>query len=159
MLHTAHFTPIAPSDLSSSDASLLDRAYEAAAVAYAPFSRFRVGAAARLATGEVVLGSNQENAAYPSGLCAERVAAFAIGAQYPDVAIDCMAVVTLDGEKVAGAFSPCGGCRQVLVESESRQTSPLRMLFQAGPGAPIHEVSSAASLLPFAFSPQNLGQS
>lgn len=157
MEHHITFLPRRTTDLTAADRELLAAAYRAAEAAHAPYSAFRVGAAARLANGEVIEGSNQENAAFPSGLCAERVLAFAAGAQHPGVVIEVMACVTLDGEKVEGAFSPCGGCRQVLLETEMRQESPLRMLFQGGREAQLYEVNDAASLLPFAFGAKGLG--
>ena len=144
--------------LDAADAELLDSAFEAAASAYAPHSKFHVGAAARLSSGRLVVGSNQENVAFPSGLCAERVAAFAAGAQFPNDSIEVMAIVTTNGEKVLGGFSPCGGCRQVLFESEERQEQPIRLILQGGRDAEIMEVTSAAVLLSLAFKARGLGE-
>lgn len=108
-----------------SDLSELDRRLEAAALsvaegAYAPYSRFHVGAAALLANGEIVTGSNQENAAYPSGTCAERTALFWAAAQWPDVAVERLAVVAFNEEGRVPFISPCGSCRQVILETATR---------------------------------------
>ncbi|MBP3762886.1 MAG: cytidine deaminase [Bacteroidales bacterium] len=133
------------------DRGLMLRAIEAAEGAYAPYSHFRVGAALRLADGTVVPGANQENAAYPSGLCAERTAIFAAAARYPDRRdYDCLAIV---GRTPAGTLceaSPCGACRQALLEYEQAQGHPLRLLCYLGDGA-VRAFPSVASLLPFSF--------
>ena len=123
----------AVSELSAADQALLEASHKAAKAAYAPYSSFRVGAAVRLASGKIVTGSNQENMAYPSGLCAERVAFFAAGAQFPGERIEAAAVVT-DREMPAVDFSPCGGCRQVMLESENRNGHSIRFLMQPGSG-------------------------
>ena len=137
--------------LSDADRALFDEAIAALDSAYAPYSSFRVGAAVLLANGEVVRGSNQENMAYPSGLCAERVAMFAAASRYPNVAMVALAVVADvalgDGD---GSISPCGGCRQVMIEYERKQEGPLRIITGAA-GGPITVTEDAASLLPFAF--------
>lgn len=119
-------------ELTPTESMLVERAVEIARGAYAPYSGFLVGAAALLDNGEVVTGSNQENAAYPSGTCAERTALFYAGAHYPDVPVRALAIVALrDGQRVPG-LSPCGSCRQVLAEVSSRQGTPFRVLM-AGP--------------------------
>lgn len=106
-------------ELNAQDAELLQYAHKAAENAYAPYSRFHVGAAVRLANGKIVSGNNIENAAYPSGLCAERVTLFSVQAQYPGVAVEAIAV-TAHSEKtlVDEPIAPCGACRQVMVEVE-----------------------------------------
>ena len=118
-------------ELESSDHELLQSAHRACSSAYSPYSKFNVGAAVRLASGIIVQGSNQENAAYPSGLCAERVAFFGAGAQHPGDSIVAAAVVTDRAMSVLD-FSPCGGCRQVMLETEDRQGNAIRFLMQTG---------------------------
>ncbi|MDA1336301.1 MAG: cytidine deaminase [Bacteroidetes bacterium] len=117
-------------ELSSEEQKLLEAAFLACSEAYAPYSNFKVGSAVLLESGQIVRGSNQENSAYPSGLCGERVAFFAAAAQHPNERIIAAAVVT-DCEMDVLHFSPCGGCRQVLLESENRQQEPIRFLMQS----------------------------
>ena len=137
--------------LSELEQTLIEKAYQISSDAYAPYSEFKVGAAVLLENGEIVLGSNQENIAYPSGLCAERVALFYAGANYPKEAIKLLVIVAkgdlLPFEKI---LSPCGSCRQVLVESESRQTNPFQVILVSQNKRTIR-FSSAKDLLPFAF--------
>ncbi|MFZ8837156.1 MAG: cytidine deaminase [Flavobacteriales bacterium] len=116
-------------ELSSDDQKLLEAAFQACSHAYAPYSKFKVGSAVMLESGQIVRGSNQENSAYPSGLCGERVSFFAAAAQYPGETIVAAAVVT-DCDMDVQHFSPCGGCRQVMLESEQRQNKPIRFLMQ-----------------------------
>ena len=122
----------------------------AAKKAYAPYSNFFVGAAVRLASGEIVTGSNQENAAYPSGLCAERTALFYCGAHYPDQPVVELLVLAINsrGER-AGCASPCGGCRQVLLETSERHGRPFRVILPGSDEALILEDNR--DLLPFGF--------
>ena len=138
--------------LSGADKELMQRAIAAAEGAYAPYSHFHVGAALRLADGSVVTGNNQENAAYPSGLCAERTALFAASAQRPEMRdYDAIAIV---GRNSAGELceaSPCGACRQALLEYEQQQGHPLRVLCLLQGGG-VREVGSVAELMPFTFS-------
>ena len=108
------------SKLSEQDRQLEERALEVAQKAYAPYSRFHVGAAALLANGEIVTGSNQENAAYPSGTCAERTALFWASAQWPDVAVERLAIVAINSAGRVPFISPCGSCRQVIMETTTR---------------------------------------
>lgn len=136
--------------LAAADRELAACAVAAANGAYAPYSGFRVGAAVRLADGTVVVGSNQENIAYPSGLCAERTALFAASAQHPGVAVETLAVVGRNPEGHLCAASPCGACRQVMSEQEQRQGSPMRVLCLMDGGA-VRVVERAADLLPLAF--------
>ena len=124
-------------------------AIEAASKAYAPYSHFHVGAAVLLANGEVVSGSNQENAAYPSGLCAERVTLFYAGAKYPDVPVRAIAIAAITGGKLVEGISPCGGCRQVMLETEIRAGAPIK-IFLCGSDK-MRLIDSAASLLPIGF--------
>lgn len=143
-------------ELSSEDRELLGHAHAAVLRAYAPYSGFRVGAAARLGNGEVVTGNNQENAAYPSGLCAERVALFHAASQYPGVPVLALAVAS-DGEAELGSFSPCGGCRQVIQESEHRQDAAIRLILQCQ-DQEVAVADGIAQYLPFSFRAKGLGQ-
>ncbi len=147
----------APAELSPSDRALLARAHSAAAGAYAPYSGFQVGAAASLDSGDCIPGCNQENAAFPSGLCAERAAIFAAGSAHPGSAIRSLAVVTPSEKADLRGFSPCGGCRQVLWEAEQRQGRPIRMLLQVGTGD-VCVVEGVENYLPFAFRASGLGK-
>ena len=138
-------------ELPLDDAGLLRKAVEAAEGAYAPYSSFHVGAALRLKDGTVVVGSNQENVAYPSGLCAERTAIFAASAQNPHCRdYEALAIVGRNAEGQLCEASPCGACRQVLSEYEHRQGHPLRMICYLGEGR-VRVFLSVASLLPFSF--------
>ena len=119
--------------------------------AYAPYSQFRVGVALLLDNGKVVLGSNQENAAYPSGLCAERVAVFHAGAVYPEAKILKMAITAAsDNNTTAAPIPPCGACRQSIAEYEIKQSSPIEIYFMGEIGA-IYKSDSLKNLLPFMF--------
>lgn len=137
-------------ELPAADRALMQRAIEATDTAYAPYSHFHVGAAVRLSDGTVVIGSNQENIAYPSGLCAERTALFSAAAQHPDQSVAAMAVVGRDAEGRLVEASPCGACRQVMAECESRHGRPIE-LFCYLQGGKIRRITGADSLLPFAF--------
>ncbi len=140
-----------PNELNAQDAELLQYAHKAAQNAYAPYSRFHVGAAVRLANGKIVSGNNIENAAYPSGLCAERVTLFSAQAQYPGVAIEAIAV-TAHSEKtlVDEPIAPCGACRQVMVEVEKVSQCKLRILCQGETG-PVMAFDGIETLMPFIF--------
>lgn len=144
------------SELSPEELVLLKSATEAATKAYAPYSHFRVGAAVKLANGEILSGCNQENAAYPSGLCAERVTVFYANAKYPDIAVETLLITVLDenGDYRSRAIPPCGACRQVLTETETRQKCPMRMLL-VGKNE-VLEFDSASDLLPFIFTSNEL---
>ena len=117
-------------ELTPQEQQLLQCAIEATAHSYAPYSHFHVGAALLLADGTMLPGCNQENAAFPAGLCAERSAIFAAGAQHPDVAPTMLAIAARDttGQLTQEPVSPCGTCRQVIIETETRYNSPLRIL-------------------------------
>jgi cytidine deaminase len=140
--------------VNSVDQYLLTKAEEMAAKAYAPYSEFKVGASLHLSTEQFVDGNNQENAAYPSGLCAERVAIFSARSQYPQADIQAIAIyVPTEGENIMP--SPCGACRQVLSEVQSLQSFPIRILLMNKE----HKVwifSGADTLLPFSFSARHL---
>ncbi|MBF1371369.1 MAG: cytidine deaminase [Porphyromonas sp.] len=119
-IFTIPYKTLDRSELSEQDRRLEERALEVAQKAYAPYSRFRVGAAVLLANGEIVTGSNQENAAYPSGTCAERTALFWASAQWPDVAVERLAIVAINSAGRVPFISPCGSCRQVIMETATR---------------------------------------
>ncbi len=138
------------SELNSKDQEILDKAIAAAANAYAPYSEFKVGAAVLLDNGNVVIGSNQENMAYPSGLCAERVALFSASAQFPSLKTKLLAIYAEKAESIDQQISPCGSCRQVMEEYESKQKASIRVLLMNSYGK-VWEFTSCADLLPFAF--------
>ncbi len=138
-------------ELAAGDRDLMERAIGATAAAYAPYSRFGVGAALRLKDGTVVCGSNQENAAYPSGLCAERTAIFAASAQRPEMRdYEALAIAGRDSGGTLCEASPCGACRQVLAEYEDLQGHPMRVICLL-PGGRVRVFEGVKSLLPFAF--------
>lgn len=131
--------------------NLMEQAVEIRKKAYAPYSKFRVGAALLLDNGKIVLGSNQENAAYPSGLCAERVAVFQSGAIYPDAKIVKMAIsAASDTNTTSAPIPPCGACRQSIAEYEFRQESAIEIYFMGETGA-VYKSDSLKNLLPFTF--------
>ena len=138
-------------ELAPQDAELMRCAHEAVQNSYAPYSKFHVGAAVRLANGAIVTGNNIENAAYPSGLCAERVTMFAAMAQYPGVPFEALAVTAHSESKVIDEpVAPCGACRQVMVEVEQLSKQPLRVLCQGETG-PVMVFDGIESLMPFIF--------
>ncbi|MDR2764495.1 MAG: cytidine deaminase [Tannerella sp.] len=136
-------------ELSGEEKQWMDAAISAAEKAYAPYSGFRTGAAVALADGRLVTGNNQENIAFPSGLCAERVALFSAAACYPDVPVKALAVAAIRNGSIVPSIAPCGACRQVLQETERRQRHPVRILLCGS--EQVRCVDSAASLLPLAF--------
>lgn len=138
-------------ELAKEDADLLMKARAVTKQAYAPYSNFFVGAAARLMNGEIVLGTNQENASYPVGICAERVLLGNAATLFPDIAIDTMAI-SYDSKEVKSdhPISPCGMCRQSLLEYETRTDKPIRLIL-AGQEGKIYIVKTVKFLLPFAF--------
>lgn len=139
-------------ELSAEDRQLVEQAIEATRRSYAPYSHFHVGAAVRLENGEIVIGCNQENAAYPSGLCAERTALFAAGALYPDVPVRVLAVAArgTDGEMTEEPTGPCGSCRQVIIESETRAKHPIRILLYGR--RCVYIIDGIRQLMPLTFS-------
>lgn len=155
--HTTTFTVYENTlELPQPIASLMERAVWARKNAYAPYSEFRVGAALLLEDGSVVLGSNQENAAYPSGLCAERVAVFQCGAVHPGKTIVSLAISAgSDHSETDSPIPPCGACRQSIAEYESRQEMPIAIYFM-GESGPIYKSDSLANLLPFTFDKRSL---
>lgn len=146
-------------ELSTAEQTLLEKARKASDLAYAPYSNFHVGAALLLENGVIVSGNNQENVAYPSGLCAERVAIYAAGAHYPGVAIKAIAVTCKSKAfHVNEPLSPCGACRQAISEYEMRYKSNIKMIL-AGETGKIRVIDSMADLLPFAFKAEELKKS
>ncbi len=137
--------------LNDSDQELVKKAYEISQNAYAPYSEFYVGASVQMSNGEVLTGSNQENIAYPSGLCAERVVLFYAGSQFPKTKIDTICVVAkgelLPFDKI---LSPCGACRQVMLETEIRQTDAMRVILVSQNEKTL-VFNNVKDLLPFAF--------
>lgn len=142
-------------ELDAESQRLYHAAQEAAQKAYAPYSHFQVGAALLLDNGELLTGSNQENASYPAGCCAERTALFYAGAHYPSHAVSRLAIVAFNPQGQVEQISPCGICRQVLLETEQRQGSPIS-IWLFGQSA-IYRFPSATSLLPFCFGKEQLG--
>jgi cytidine deaminase len=138
-------------ELAIDDQNLMHEAVAIRKKAYAPYSKFRVGAALLLDNGKIVLGSNQENAAYPSGLCAERVAIFYAGANYPEAKILKIAITaTSDLTSNKTPIPPCGSCRQSIAEYEFKQELPIEMFFMGETGM-IYKSNSLKNLLPFTF--------
>ena len=134
-------------ELTDSDKRLIEAAKEATKRSYAPYSHFHVGAAAMLDDGTIVTGSNQENAAYPSGLCAERTTLFHAGSEYPDKAVTTLAIAASNSEGFTEQpVTPCGACRQVMLEAEQRYLRPIRMLMYGT--AYIYETRGTKDLLP-----------
>ena len=137
-------------ELTDSDKRLIEAAIEATKRSYAPYSHFHVGAAAMLDDGTIVTGSNQENAAYPSGLCAERTALFHAGSEYPDKAVTTLAIAVSNCDGLTEQpVTPCGACRQVMLEAEQRYHRPIRMLMYGT--ACIYETRGTKDLLPLSF--------
>ena len=138
-------------ELSEEGRKLMRAAIEARKNAYAPYSNFYVGAAVLLENGEVVIGSNQENASYPSGLCAERVAVFQAGAKYPEVVIKSVAISASSKKStLTEPAAPCGNCRQSISEYEVRQGSPIELLLMGETGE-VLQCSSISDILPLSF--------
>jgi cytidine deaminase len=138
-------------ELNDEDRKLLKEAWVACDRAYAPYSQFNVGASLRLYNGEIFTGNNQENSAYPSGLCAERVAVFAASAMHPGIAIESIAVVAKTKVfTISDPVTPCGSCRQVISEYEMLSGKPIRILLQ-GSADKIWIIEGISNLLPFMF--------
>ena len=137
-------------ELSEADQHLIQRAVEATGNSYSPYSRFRVGAALLLADGTEVIGANQENAAFPSGLCAERSAIFAAQSVYPDQSVTTLAIAAANEYGLMRApIVPCGACRQVILEIEDRYKQPIRILLYGTAG--VYVINSVKDLLPLQF--------
>jgi cytidine deaminase len=143
-------------ELSEEDAWLLAEAREVTELAYAPYSHFQVGAVAKLANGEIVAGTNQENASFPVGLCAERVLLASASSLYPNVPIEAMAISYQTGNSDSNhPISPCGICRQSLQEYEMRVGQPIRLIL-GGMEGKIYIIPKASALLPLAFTSEEL---
>ncbi|WP_432713587.1 cytidine deaminase [Pedobacter sp.] len=137
--------------LNDADKALCIQAEEALKSSYSPYSNFKVGTAIRLNNGQVVFGSNQENVAYPSGLCAERVALFTIGVTYPDAEVESMAITAhTENFTIINPVTSCGACLQVMAEVELRQKKEIEVLFYCLNGK-VLKLKGVKSLLPFAF--------
>ncbi|SET19120.1 cytidine deaminase [Prevotella sp. kh1p2] len=142
-------------ELSTDDQELVNKAIEATRNSYANYSHFHVGAAIRLADGRVMIGANQENAAFPSGLCAERTAIFAAQANYPDQPITTLAIAAKNEKGLLEEpVTPCGGCRQVILEIEDRYKQPVRILLYGTKGT--YVIKSVKDLMPLSFVDSNM---
>lgn len=138
-------------ELSPTEQMLCNQAEKALNTSHSPYSNFKVGTAVLLSNNEIVLGSNQENIAYPSGLCAERVALFSIGANYPNQVVKTMAITAFtESFDIQHPVTSCGACLQVMIETERNQQSPIEVIFYCLNGK-IIKVKDVKTLLPFAF--------
>ncbi len=145
-------------DLSAADRSLCNEAEKALENSHSPYSKFKVGAALLLKSGKVVYGSNQENVAYPSGLCAERVALFSAGANHPDDRIVSIAITASTKEfELIKPTAPCGACLQVMAEYEKKQNQEFKILLYCIDG-PVWKTGGVKSFLPFIFFEDRLGK-
>lgn len=143
-------------ELSNSEKEFMNQAIEIRKKAYAPYSKFQVGAAIVLDNGVVLQGSNQENAAYPSGLCAERVVIFYAGANYPNNKITKLFISATPSDRDSeNPIPPCGSCRQSIAEYEIKQDLPIEIYFMGAKGA-VYKSNSLKNLLPFMFDKSNL---
>lgn len=146
---------VQPDELPPAEQALVQKAIDATNNSYARYSNFHVGAACLLENGNVVIGANQENAAFPSGLCAERTAIFAAQANHPDQPITTLAIAARNvNELLKSPISPCGACRQVVLEIEDRYQRPVRILLYGTEG--IYVFESIKDLLPFSFVDANM---
>lgn len=148
---TSHIKQCQLEELNPDEQALVGMAIEATGRSYAPYSHFHVGAAVELASGLRLMGCNQENAAFPSGLCAERTAIFAAGAQYPDQPIVSLAIAArgTDGNLTEDPVSPCGTCRQVIIETERRFNREVRILLYGK--SKIFVIDGIKELMPLSF--------
>ena len=143
-------------ELSVDVKQLMEKAVEARNKAYAPYSKFNVGAALILDNGEIITGSNQENASYPSGLCAERTAIYYAGAKYPEARIIKMAITAASqNQKTESPIPPCGACRQAVAEYEVKQKNAIEIYFMGETGK-VAKSNSLANLLPLVFDKSKL---
>lgn len=142
-------------DMSAEERELVEAAKKATETSYSPYSHFQVGAALRLPDGEIILGSNQENAAYPVGSCAERTALFWCGANRPGVIITAIAVAAqTEGRFTQNPIAPCGMCRQALLEVENKQGKHIRVLLYGEQGT--HCIESVEALMPLTFNADSM---
>ncbi|MDP1621441.1 MAG: cytidine deaminase [Bacteroidales bacterium] len=145
-------------ELPVSDQELLEKAKEAIAGSYAPYSHYHVGAAVKLANGQIVTGSNQENMSFPAGLCAERVAVFAAMANFPGVPVDAIAISAVsDDFEVSEPVPPCGICRQAIVEFEMKFNNKIRIIL-GGKTGKVFVFHGMGNLLPLAFHEKGLAK-
>lgn len=143
-------------ELPSDELQLLENAIVARGKAYAPYSLFKVGAAVLLQTGTIVHGNNQENAAYPSGLCAERVAIYSAGAQNPGITVEKIAITaSTSAYSITKPIAPCGACRQAMLEYEMNQTTGITVLMY-GESGEVYRVKNVKQLLPLYFGQADL---
>ena len=144
-------------EMPTEDQALVSAALDAQKGSYSPYSHFQVGAALKLADGTVIQGANQENAAYPSGLCAERTALFAAGANFPDIPADTLAIAGSDhGVLCESPASSCGACRQVMAETQKRHGKPLKVILVGSKR--IRKFHCVDDLLPFIFDSLHMDQ-
>ena len=157
LIHTCHYQLYDYDELLDQDRQLIIAAQQATEHSYAPYSHFHVGAAALLDDGIIVTGSNQENAAYPSGMCAERTTLFYASSAYPNKAIVALAIAAYtDGAFTSTPIAPCGACRQVMLEIEQRYGRPIRIILYVTQGIYIIE-GGIRELLPLTFDASFLG--
>jgi cytidine deaminase len=149
------FTEYSSSDeLNNEDKDLVNAAVDAQKSSYSPYSKFRVGAAVLLENGEIIQGSNQENGAYPSGICAERVALFYAGAKSPNIPIISIAITASYNNHLTNEpVPPCGACRQVMIESRNKGNRPMKVILAGS--EKIYIIEDVSFLLPFNFSSVN----
>lgn len=154
---TSTFQILEDSELDELQRQVIEAAKKATYDSYVPYSNFHVGAACLLDNGEIISGSNQENAAYPSGICAERTTLFYALSKYPEARVLKLCIVGRDqtGQFTHGICSPCGACRQVILESEYRSKGPIQILLPSSEGTYVME--GIKTLLPFGFTPDELG--
>ncbi len=146
------------SELPDEQQWLLNEAREVTEQAYAPYSHFKVGAVAKLANGEIVAGTNQENASFPVGLCAERVLLASAASIFSKIPVETIAIsYRSDGHKNDHPIAPCGVCRQSLQEAESRSRQNIQLIL-GGIDGPVYVIDSASKLLPLAFTSEELKQ-
>jgi len=140
--------------LNTDDAQLVEFAIDAQKSSYSPYSKFKVGAAIHLKNGEIIQGSNQENGAYPSGLCAERVALFYAGVKFPNIPIKAIAITaSFNNQLTSEPVPPCGACRQVMIESRNIGNEPMKVILVGRDK--IYVIEDVTFLLPFNFSSVN----
>ncbi len=143
-------------ELNAQDRDLLKSAQQAVDLSYSPYSNFKVGSAVLLDNGVVVKGNNQENIAYPSGLCAERVAMFAASSQYPDIPIKSIAITAKSKNfKIDTPITPCGACRQVMTEYETHYKNKIRVIMMGETGK-IYIIDGIENILPLTFQAKGL---
>ena len=148
---TTKITVYSYEECTETEKKLIDAAKQATSNAYAPYSKFCVGAALLLDNGKIVTGNNQENAAYPSGLCAERTAVFYANSQFPEQKIEAIAIAAFyNGDFTPDLISPCGSCRQVLLEVESRYKSDVKIMMYNSKNE-VYVAESMRSLMPLSF--------